>query len=261
MESQTPVAMVTGASSGLGRGLALALVREGWKVGLLARREDLLTEVAREATELGGEALPLPVDVTERSALHARIREGEAALGPTDLLVANAGIRGRGRPGEVDGEQLERVFSVNVLGAGYAVEAVLPGMLERGRGHIIGISSLAGYRGLPTAPAYSASKAALTAWLEALRGNLRGTGVDVTVIHPGFVRTPMTEGRKHPMPFLMELDGAVEVMMRAVRRRPRSMAFPFGLATIVRAARFLPDAWYDAFIGWMMRVRRQGEGG
>jgi len=256
------VAMVTGASSGLGRGLSLALVREGWRVGLLARREELLEELAREAEDLGGTALPLPVDVAIRGGVRDAIRRAEASLGPVDLMVANAGIsEGKRAPGGVDGERGKRIFDVNVLGTVYAVEAVLPGMLARGRGHLVGVSSLAGFRGLPTAPLYSASKAAMTAFLEGTRADLRGSGVDVTVLHPGYVRTPMTESNRHRMPFLMEEDDAVEVMMRAIRGRRRSVAFPRVAACVMRAVSLLPPFAYDALVGRAGRRKWKANGG
>lgn len=251
------VAVVTGASSGLGRGLALALAGEGWRVALLARRRERLEVAADEIRAGGGTALALPVDVTDRAAVHTGVREAETRLGPIGLLVANAGISEGVRGGELDAERVRRIFEVNVLGTVHAVEAVLPGMRARGSGHILGVSSLAGYRGLPTAPAYSGSKAAMSAFLEGLRADLRGTGVAVTVAHPGYVRTPMTEGNPHPMPFLMELDDAVRILMRAVRKRPGSLAFPWPLALLVRAGRLLPSAWYDALVARVSGSRRR----
>lgn len=256
------VAMVTGASSGLGRGLSLALARDGWRVGLLARRQALLDEVAAEVRELGGAALPLPVDVSDREALHAALRKGEAELGPTDLLIANAGIaERRAGPGSVDGERARILFGVNVLGTAYAVEAVLPGMLERRRGHVVGVSSIAGFRGLPTAPFYSASKAAMSAFLEGLRADLGGSGVAVTVVHPGYVRTPMTAGNRHRMPWIMDEDDAVRVMMRAIRQRRRSVAFPLRTAWLMRLLRFLPPFAWDALTARAARRKWASRGG
>jgi short-subunit dehydrogenase len=253
------VAMITGASSGLGRGLAVALAREGWRVGLLARRRELLDRLAREIEGLGGQAASLPVDVTHREALHAALAAGEEALGPTGLLVANAGISGTLGPRVVDGERMDRVLDVNVRGMIYAIEAVLPGMLERGEGQLVGVSSLAGVRGLPVASVYSASKAAMDTFLEGLRVDLRGSGVTVTVIRPGFVKTPMTESASHATPFLMELDDAVAAMMKAIRKRRRSAAFPLPLALIVKTGALLPSAWYEFIASRMVRVSGERE--
>lgn len=253
------VAVVTGASSGLGRGLALALASEGWKVGLLARRAGLLDEVAAEAAAGGGRGLAVPVDVTDREGVRSAVARVEGELGPVGLLVANAGIPENGGARGLDGERVRRVFEVNLLGTVHAVEAVLPGMLERGDGQIAGVSSIAGFRGLPNAPAYSASKAAMTAFLEALRADLAGSGVAVTVLQPGYVRTAMTDRHRRPPPFLMELDDAVEVMMRAIRRRRRAVAFPRRLALLARLGRILPAGLYDALAGRGAGRRRRGK--
>ncbi len=238
-------ALITGASSGIGRGLGEALARRGWAVGLAARREAELVRVAEGVREAGGRARALQCDVGVRKAVVGAVRELEKAFGPVDLLVANAGVSEDTPARTLDAGQIERIFRVNVLGMVYAVEAVLPGMLERGRGHLVGISSVAGFRGLPLRPGYSASKAAMSSFLEGLRVDLRGSGVDVTVVSPGWVRTPMTAKNEHPMPFLVELDDAVERIIRGIEGRRRHVAFPWPLATAVRVLRFLPPALYD----------------
>ena len=122
-------------------------------------------------------------------------------------------------------------------------------MLERGSGHLVAISSLAGFRGLPKSAAYSASKAAMTAYFESVRLDVQHRGVAVTIVQPGFIRTPLTGGRKAKMPFLMELDDAIPYFRRAIERNKRFAAFPWQLATLVRIARFLPAKWYDAAAG------------
>jgi short-subunit dehydrogenase len=125
---------------------------------------------------------------------------------------------------------------------------VLPEMVEQGSGQLVAISSLAAYRGLPKSGAYCASKAALSAYFESLRIDLRGTGVDVTIIHPGFIKTPVTEGRAAKMPYLMELDDAVKKIIRAIETRKKSYAFPWQLASIVRAAMLFPIPLYDRIV-------------
>jgi short-subunit dehydrogenase len=134
-------------------------------------------------------------------------------------------------------------------------------MLARGGGQIVAVSSIAGIGGLPLSAAYSASKAGMTNFFESLRIDLRGTGVDVTVIKPGFVRTPMTDHNRHAMPFLVDLDPAVEVMARAIRRRKKSLTFPWPLAAIVGAARFLPRPAYDWLAGRVDRRKSLEAGG
>ncbi|HYP52280.1 MAG TPA: SDR family NAD(P)-dependent oxidoreductase, partial [Pyrinomonadaceae bacterium] len=198
------VVLITGASSGIGRALAVELGRRGARAGLFARRAELLEEAAREVEQAGGKALALPGDVrdageVERAA--ARVRE---AWGRVDVLVANSGVGVITPAATLRAEEVAEVISVNTLGAVNSVAAVLPDMLARGAGQLVAVSSLAAYRGLPKSAAYSASKAAVSTFFESLRVDLRGTGVDVTVIHPGFVKTPMTSWRKGKLLFLME---------------------------------------------------------
>lgn len=239
------VVLITGASSGIGSSLAIELGRLGARVGLVARRVDELAKIAREVETAGGAALALPCDVRDAEALKAATEALRAKFGAIDLLVANAGI-GATTPAEnLRADEVERVFSINVMGAVNGVTAVLPQMLERKSGHLVAISSLAGSRGLPKSAAYCASKAAMSAFFESLRVDLRGKGIDVTVIHPGFIKTPLTAGRQAKMPFLMELDDATKRILHAIETRRRSYWFPFPLSTLVRAMRAMPDGVYD----------------
>ena len=141
---------------------------------------------------------------------------------------------------------------VNLVGAAVAIEAVLPEMLERRSGQIVGISSLAAYRGLPINSGYSATKAGLTALLEGLRVDLRGRGVDVTIVHPGFVRTPMIEGSQDRRPFVMVVGPAVRVLLRGVAARRRYVDFPWPMASLAGLGRILPGAVYDRLIAAAM---------
>ena len=220
------VCFITGASSGLGRGLAIRLAREGYSIGLAARREALLSEVASQIESTGGTAGVFPCDVSNGEAVVETIRRCEEDLGPVDLLVLNAGMSLNTRIDAFVAAEVEKVLRVNLLGAVYATEAVLPGMLERGRGQIVAVSSIAGFAGLPMSAAYSASKAGMTNFFESLRIDLRGSGVDVTVITPGFVRTPMTAHNRHAMPFIMELEPAVEIMAKAIQKTEEEPGFP-----------------------------------
>ena len=251
-----PVALVTGASSGLGHGLSVRLARAGYRIGLCARRQEALQEVAAEIAAMGGTALAIPCDVGSRAEVEAAVERCEEELGPIDLLLANAGVSGNTIPEDLRAEVVETVMRVNFLGAVYAVEAVLPGMLERNRGHIVGMGSLAGFGGLPISAAYSASKGALHNFLESLRIDLRDTGVDVTLICPGYVRSPMTDQNAFPMPFLVEPEPAVEKMFRAIVRRKKLLAFPFPLAALAWIARILPRALYDRIASGFQRKKR-----
>ncbi len=251
-----PVALVTGASSGLGHGLSVRLARAGYRIGLCARRQEALQEVAAEIAAMGGTALAIPCDVGSRAEVKAAVERCEEELGPIDLLLANAGVSGNTIPENLRAEVVETVMRVNFLGAVYAVEAVLPGMMDTRLVFYVGICILSGCGGLPISAAYSASKGALHNFMESLRIDLRDTGVDVTLICPGYVRSPMTDQNAFPMPFLVEPEPAVEKMFRAIERRKRLLAFPFPLAAFAWIARILPRALYDRIVSGFQRKNR-----
>jgi short-subunit dehydrogenase len=239
------VVLITGASSGVGRALAVAFGRRGASVALLARRVEALQEVSAAVEAAGGRPYAVVADVRRAEAVRAAVELVEREWGRIDVLVANAGVGEITKAAAFPLEKATAVVETNVVGAMNTVAAVLPGMLARGRGHLVAISSLAGFRGFPGSGAYCASKAALSTFFESLRIELRGRGIAVTTIHPGFIRTPMTETRKQPMPFLQEVERAAELIVRAVEARRRTYAFPWQLAWIVRLTRHLPDAVRD----------------
>jgi len=243
--SFVPVALITGASSGLGRGLALSLAKEGYDLALVARRAEALEEVALHVRDLAQRAVAIPCDVADPHASRRAVERCELELGPVDLLIANAGVQQPKVDRLVDADAVRFVHGVNVMGAVHFVAAVLPNMLKEGRGQLVCVSSLAAYGGLPTRAAYGSSKAALTTYFESLRIELRGTGVDVTVISPGWVRTPMTEDAFDRRPGGLELGDAVERMTKAIIARKRSFSFPLPLAMAVRLGRLLPRSVYD----------------
>ena len=241
--------MITGASSGIGRGLALELARRGARVGLVARRADLLNEIVAEVEGRGAQALALPASVEDAAAMREAAEQMRRKFGPIDVMIANAGIGTTTDAAELDAGEVARIFGVNVIGAASSVAAVVPQMVQRGRGQIVAISSLAAYRGLPKSASYGASKAAVSAFFESLRLDLQPRGIDVTIIHPGFIKTPLTAGRHAQMPFLMELDDAVAKIVTAIEKRKKSYAFPWQLASIVRAGMIMPNFMYD----WISR--------
>jgi short-subunit dehydrogenase len=161
------------------------------------------------------------------------------------VLVANAGMSTTTAGTDLKAAEASDVITINVIGVVNCVAAVLPEMLERGSGHLVAVSSLAAYRGMPKSGAYSASKAAVSTLFESLRVDLRKNDIAVTVIHPGFIRTPMTANRRKKLPFLLEADDAARRIVRAIERRSRSYAFPWQLAGIVRLIRHLPGSVYD----------------
>lgn len=247
------VAVITGASSGIGWALAKQLAAAGCKVGLIARRRDALETLAQEITAAGGTAALAPADVGDRDQTLAAVHELSGKLGPVDLLLANAGFGIDTQVDPVNAVDVAEMMRVNFLGAVYAIEAVLPAMLRRGRGHLVGVSSLAAYKGMPGKAGYCASKAALNIYLEGIRLMLRHRGVAVTTICPGWVRTPMTAANPFPMPWMIEADEAARRMLRAIRRRRKVYNFPWQTTLLLKLARWLPDWFVDSVIRRMER--------
>lgn len=235
------VALVTGASSGLGHALARRLAREGYAVGLTARREALLGELADEIKQAGGRAAFAVADAGDRDGTQAALGALVDELGPPDLLVANAGV-GLSQPiFTPNAADYETMVRVNLLGPYYAVEAVLPGMLERGAGHLVAVSSLAAYATGPGSGQYCATKAGLSIWMESLRLELRRKGIAVTTIQPGFVETPMTAVNDFDMPLLMPVERAAVLMARAIEKKKKVYDFPWRMSLGARIVRRLPD--------------------
>ncbi|MBA3513547.1 MAG: SDR family NAD(P)-dependent oxidoreductase [Pyrinomonadaceae bacterium] len=246
---QDKVVMVTGASSGIGRGVAVELARRGARLGLVARRRETLLEIAAEIESFGGLAVALPGDVRDANAVEAAADRFRERFGVIDVLIANAGIGSTNDAAELRAGEVAGVINVNLIGAANSVAAVIPDMVAKGHGQLVVISSLAAYRGLPKSAAYCASKAAVSAFFESLRLDLQPRGIDVTIIHPGFIKTPLTAGRHAQMPFLMELDVAVGKILRAIEKKKKSYAFPWQLASVVRAGMIMPTSLYD----WISR--------
>src|ERR1041385_8976085 len=245
MEWSNKVVLITGASSGIGRALGTELARRGASVELLARRRDLINGVVEEIEGFGGRALALPADVTHADQVKAAACELRRHFGYIDVLVANAGIGGTTYAVELCEKEVAQLIRINVLGVVNSVTAVTPHMIKRGSGHLVAISSLAAYRGLPKSAAYCASKAAVSALFESLRLDLEPRGIAVTIIHPGFIKTPLTAGRDAQMPFLMELNEALDKIVGAIEKRKKSYAFPWQLAAIVRTGMVMPIWMYD----------------
>jgi NADP-dependent 3-hydroxy acid dehydrogenase YdfG len=239
---------ITGASSGLGRGLALHYAKDGATVHAAARREQEIEILAREAPP--GHVIPVFLDVTDPVRLVQAIRDAEAASGGAlDLVIANAGTGGPTNARKMDWAKVRKILDVNVSAACVTIAAALPAMVLRNAGQVVAISSLAAFRGMPGNAAYCASKAALHIFMESLRVDLRGTGVTATTIYPGFVKTELTAKNKFRMPFLMELDDAVQVMAKGIARKKAIIAYPLPMAAAVRGLSALPRALYEPLAG------------
>ncbi|MFT5731939.1 MAG: NAD(P)-dependent dehydrogenase (short-subunit alcohol dehydrogenase family) [Planctomycetota bacterium] len=246
-------AFITGATSGLGRAIALELGRRGTFIHALGRREDRLLDLIAElqrGDQNGG--MHHVVDVTDPEALRTAILRADGGEGgPLDLVIANAGIAENGIEAKDAADAARQVLAVNAVAAAATLEFGKALMLPRGKGQLCAISSLAGIRGLPGAPAYCASKAALSTYVEALRFELRGTGLRITDVQPGFVKTAMTDRNRFSMPFLLELDDAAARTVKALLRKrpPGTLRYPRRLAWPLQvAAKALPGwAWQRLF--------------
>jgi len=242
-----PRAVITGASSGIGLTLARELARRGYSLALLARRTELLDELARELSERGTKAVALSCDVTDLGQVRDAVRRAEEVLGGAfDLAVANAGVSIPGHATKFNVADAEQIMRVNYFGMLYLFDAVIPSMIERRSGRFAGVASIAGLRGLPTAGPYSASKAAMQAFLEPARIELVRYGVGVTTVNPGFIATAMTEKNRFRMPFLMNADEAAVIIADGLESGARLVEFPKPMSLLTRLMRLIPDALYEA---------------
>jgi short-subunit dehydrogenase len=238
---------VIGASSGIGAALAAELVVRGARVAISARRADQLKDVA------GDQMSAVPLDVTDRTAVDAAAQEVAGLIGAPDLVVFSAGVWERLDAAAWDRDLFARHVEVNLLGLNNVIGAVLPPMIERGHGGFVGVSSVAGYRGLAGAEAYGATKAAQINLLEALRISVAGLGIDVVTVCPGFVRTELTAGNSFPMPFIIEADQAARSICDGLEQGRAEIVFPLPMAVLMKIARLLPvRLWATA----MQRVSR-----
>lgn len=220
---------ITGASSGIGKALAISYATPQNRLFLCGRNKERLYDVAATCKELGAEVYTYLFDVTDAFAAQESVLNAES-VAPIDLLIANAGISG-GVLGEAEGNaQTRQVLNTNVFGVANTVLPLLERMRARKAGQIAIISSIAGYRGLPSAPAYSASKACVKAWGEALRGWLKTDNIKVNVVCPGFIKTPLTDVNVFKMPFLMQPDKAAKIIQKGIKKNKPIIAFPLPMA-------------------------------
>ena len=235
---------ITGASSGIGAALARRYAAQGAVLGLCARRGDALAALA---AELGTPCRLYPLDVADAAVLAAAGADFIARVGAPDVVIANAGVSvGTLTQEAEDLPAFRRVFDTNVLGMVHTFQPFIAAMRQAGRGTLAGIASVAGIRGLPGAGAYSASKAAAIAYLESLRVELRGSGVKVVTLAPGYIATPMTAQNPYPMPFLMPVDAAARSMVRAIDRGARFAVMPWPMGIVAGLLKLLPRPAFDA---------------
>jgi NAD(P)-dependent dehydrogenase (short-subunit alcohol dehydrogenase family) len=243
MRIRGSVAWVTGGSSGIGAALAHELCLRGARVAITARRAEQLADVAASAP---GEAHALPGDVREPATLEEVVAAVEANVGPVDLAVLNAGIWAQVDVRNWDSAVIRDHVETNFMGMVHSLDAVLPRMLARRRGTIVGVASVAGYRGYTRAEAYGPSKAAEINLLESLRVDLGPLGVDVQLVNPGFVRTPLTEANDFPMPFMIEAPDAARRIADAIEKGKAEAVFPLPYRVGMKLVRLAPVRLYTA---------------
>jgi len=247
MSESPKTAWITGGGTGIGRALALRLARAGWRVAISGRRPEPLEDTAAAAAGLDGEILALPADVTDADSVRAAVASIHERFGPIGLAVMNAGMFKPLKLRDFNTASFEAHFNVNVLGAVRGIEAVLPDMLDRG-GRIVLVASVAGYRGLPTAGPYGATKAALINLAETLHMELGRRKVQVSVVNPGFVETPLTEKNRFPMPALITPEVAAERMYAGILSGRFETTFPRRFTWFLKFLRCLPYALYFPLI-------------
>lgn len=236
---QDGAAWVTGASAGIGRGVALELARRGYTVYATARRADLLATLEEASQGLRGRIVAVPGDVCDREGMAALYARLEAA-GPVALAVFNAGGAWRDAREEFGGEGFQRTFAVNVQGVANGVNPAFAAMRARGAGQIAIVGSLISYGGLPNAYAYAPSKAAVAALAVGLKFDADPVGVRVQLVNPGYVKTELTAGNNYPMPFLMNCDAACRLLCDGLARGGFEIRFPRRLALLTRLVQSLP---------------------
>ena len=237
---------ITGASSGIGQALAQHYAKKGAIIGLAARRADLLTKLQESLTT---ESVSYPLDVRDADALENAAQDFVARFGAPDIVIANAGVSaGTLTENKHDLNTFKGVVDINLLGMVYTFQPFIASMKQMRKGSLVGIASVAGVRGLPGAGAYSASKAAVIAYLESLRVELNLDGISVTTIAPGYIKTPMTDINAYAMPFLMAPDVAAKKFARAIANKKRFIVIPWQMGWVARVMRFLPPWLWDCLM-------------
>ena len=235
---------ITGASSGLGREVARQYAAAGHTVCVSARSREALDELAQECRGESGSIAVFPLDVTEPDGASACLAAIRTQVGLPQLSILNAGTHIENPVTRIDASIYRKLMDVNYIGTVTCLEAIVPDYIEAGSGKIAVVSSVAGYRGLPNASAYGASKAALINMCEALQPELKAHGVDMALINPGFVRTPLTDKNEFPMPFLMEVDKAAERVVRGLAGNRFEITFPRRFTWMLKFLRILPIGLY-----------------
>lgn len=260
-KAASPLVLITGGSSGIGQALAQRFAQAGWRLALVARRTEPMQAWA-DAQGYGPERCQAySADVAEVDSI---IAAGQACMerqGLPDVVIANAGISvGMDTSERDDLAVMTRTFAVNNVGMAATFHPFLDAMRQRGSGTLVGIASVAAIRGLPGHGAYCSSKSGVVAYCECLRGEMRGSGVGVVTILPGYIDTPLTKENRYPMPFLMTPEAFADKAFEAIRAQTSYRVIPWQMGVAAKILRMLPNALFDKLISGRPRKHRQGEG-
>jgi short-subunit dehydrogenase len=245
MELRGKTILLTGASGGIGLALSRQLAKEKVNLALLARRENILRQLADELKDSGSVILPVKCDVSNKDETARACREIQARFGHVDIAILNSGLSHRADVDDFRVDIAREIFDVNVFGMLNFAGELLPDFIKRKEGTIVGVSSLADCRGLPKNRFYSASKAAATALLESLRIELKEHGIKVITVKPGFVKTPMTERDLYPKPFLMTPEKAAAIIIKGIKKEKSMIQFPLPIVLGSKLLKAMPGFLYE----------------
>ena len=254
----SPLVFITGASSGMGQALALQYYQQGWRLALVARRVSQMQDWMMQHAIDPARCQLFPADVSQPDSIIAAGQACLEQLGLPQIVIANAGIsHGMDTAEHSDIAVMQQIFATNVTGMAATFHPFVTPMQQRGSGHLVGIASVAGVRGLPGHGAYSGSKAAVIAYCESLRGDLRGTGVQVTTLLPGYIDTPMTMHDTYARPFLLSPAQFAQRAYAAIAAGSSYRAIPWQMAIVAKLLRLLPNPWFDRLLQGRPRKHRQ----
>lgn len=258
MQPSGPLIFITGASSGIGQALAARFARAGYRLALVARRT---AEMQAWADAQGFDAAHCRIYGADVADIDSIVAAGQACLaaqGVPDVVIANAGISiGMDTAERTDIDVMARLFATNNTGLAATFHPFVAAMVERGSGALVGIGSVAAIRGLPGHGAYCASKAAVVAYCESLRGELRGSGVTVVTVLPGYVDTPLTQQNRYSMPFLLSAETFADRAFDVIEARASYRVIPWQMGIVAKLLRALPNAWFDRLLSGRPRKHRQ----
>ena len=255
-----PLVFITGASSGIGQALAARYLRAGWRLALVARRTHEIKSWAEANGISVGSYEIYSADVAHPDSIAAAGQDWLQRQGVPDVVIANAGISvGVDTALREDIATMAQVLATNTVGTAATFQPFITPMVQRGSGRLVGVASVAGIRGLPGHGAYCASKAAVISYCESLRGELRGTGVGVSTISPGYIDTPLTRQNRYAMPFLMQPEDFADRAFAAERAGVSYCVIPWQMGVVAKLLRLLPNAVFDRLLAGRPRKHRQSK--